>query len=274
MRISKSQVKYIQSLSHKKFRDETGVFVAEGPKIVGELMQAPGMRCRQVYALKEWIGMAAGMSGVDGAEARTGRADYAEARTGRAFNAAAGVAGFPVQEVDDGDLGRLSALATPNQVLAVFEKPVFPAPEFNKGITLVLDGIQDPGNLGTLVRIADWFGLTAVVCSDDTADVYNAKAIQSTMGSIGRIPVIYTDPVAVVNGYSGMPVYAAVLGGRDLYTIGRVGQGFIVIGNESKGIRPELMEKATERVTIPGRGGAESLNAAVAGGIVVSHLVG
>ena len=125
MQVSKSQVKYIQSLSHKKFRDEAGVFVAEGPKIAGELLQMPGIRCRQVYAVKEWIAAAAPLSGI------------------------------PVQEVGESDLERLSVLATPNQVVAVFEKPVFPPTDFNKGITLVLDGIQDPGNLGTLVRIAE-----------------------------------------------------------------------------------------------------------------------
>jgi TrmH family RNA methyltransferase len=242
MVVSRSQVKYIQSLSHKKFRDDAGVFVAEGPKIVGELLRVPGMRCRQLYAIKQWID-----------DSRAGTAS--------------------VQEVGEAELERLSALATPNQVLAVFEKPVFPPPEFNKGITLVLDGIQDPGNLGTLVRIADWFGLAAVVCSGDSADVFNAKAIQSTMGSVGRVPVLYADPVAVVSGYSGMPVFAAVLGGKDLYKMGRVDRGWIVIGNESKGIRPGLLELATERVTIPGAGRAESLNAAVAGGIVLSHLV-
>lgn len=258
MLISKSQVKYIQSLSHKKFRDEAGVFVAEGPKIVGELLHMPGMRCRQVYATDEW--MEGGMSVRQG--------------SGGAGQGAGAPGALPVQEVGEAELGRMSALATPNQVLAVFEKPVFPPPEFNKGITLILDGIQDPGNLGTLVRIADWFGLAAVVCSADTADVFNAKAIQSTMGSVGRVPVIYADPVAVVSGYYGMPVYAAVLGGRDLDTVGRVECGWIVIGNESKGIRAGLLELATERVTIPGRGRAESLNAAVAGGIVVSHLVG
>jgi TrmH family RNA methyltransferase len=253
MLVSKSQVKYIQSLSHKKFRDEAGVFVAEGPKLVGELVRVPRMRCRQVYAVREWIeGTFAGMVGND---------------------AGAGVDAIAVQEVGEAELERLSALATPNQVLAVFEKPVFSPPDFNMGITLVLDGIQDPGNLGTLVRVADWFGLAVVICSRDCADVFNAKAIQSTMGSIGRVPVVYTDPVAVVSGYPGMPVYAAVLGGRDLYTMARVDRGFVVIGNESKGIRAGLLELATDRVTIPGAGRAESLNAAVAAGVVLSHLV-
>lgn len=256
MLISKSQVKYIQSLSHKKFRDEAGVFVAEGPKIVGELLRVPGMRCRQVFAVKRWIeenGIGTGGISAESGAARAGA--------------------LPVQEVGEAELGRLSALATANQVVAVFEKPVFPPPDFNMGITLVLDGIQDPGNLGTLVRIADWFGLAAVVCSGDSADVFNAKAIQSTMGSVARVPVGYADPVAVVSGYSGMQVFAAVLGGRDLYEMGRVDRGFVVIGNESKGIRAELLELATDRVTIPGAGRAESLNAAVAAGIVLSHLV-
>ncbi len=256
MLVSKSQVKYIQSLSHKKFRDEAGVFVAEGPKIVGELLCVPGMRCRQVYAIKEWIERMEGKGGGTGAP--TGGGDAGAVR---------------VQEVSGAELERLSALSAPNQVLAVFEKPVYPPPDFNKGITLVLDGIQDPGNLGTLVRIADWFGLAAVVCSGDCADVFNPKAIQSTMGSVGRVPVIYTDPVSLVSGYSGVPVYAAVLGGRDLYTMERTERGWIVIGNESRGIRPGLLELATDRVTIPGAGRAESLNAAVAAGIVVSHLV-
>ena len=242
MLISKSQVKYIQSLSHKKFRDEEGVFVAEGPKIVEELLHTPGLRCRQVFAVEAWA---------------------TEER----------LKSLPVAEIGDTDLRRLSTQITPNQVLAVFEKPLFPAVDFNTGITLVLDGIQDPGNLGTLVRIADWFGLTAVLCSSDSADVFNAKAIQSTMGSVGRMPVVYEDPVAVVSGYSGASVFATVLGGRDLYRMERVSQGFIVIGNESKGIRPDLLALATERVTIPGAGRAESLNAAVAAGIVLSHMV-
>jgi TrmH family RNA methyltransferase len=173
----------------------------------------------------------------------------------------------------EAELERLSALATPNQVVAIFEKPVFPQPDFNKGITLVLDGIQDPGNLGTLVRVADWFGLSTVLCSPDSADVYNGKAIQSTMGSVGRVPVVYADPVAVVSGYTGLRVFATVLAGRDLFAMERTDRGWIVIGNESKGIRAGLLELATDRVTIPGAGRAESLNAAVAGGIVISHLV-
>jgi TrmH family RNA methyltransferase len=244
MLVTKSQVKYIQSLGHKKFRDGEAVFVAEGPKIVEELLRVAGIRCRQVYALKEWISAA----------------DLPE--------------DVPVQAVSEADLERLSGLSTPNRVLALFEKPSFPLPDFHEGMTVVLDGIQDPGNLGTIIRTADWFGISRVLCTGDSADVFNAKAIQSTMGSIGRVQVIYDDDLAkLMRQYPDLPVYAAVLRGRDLFGMQRTRKGWLVIGNESRGIRPGLLELATDRITIPGSGRAESLNAAVAAGIILSHLV-
>jgi TrmH family RNA methyltransferase len=243
MLITKSQAKYIQSLGHKKFRDAEGVFVVEGPKIALELLQAPNLRPRVVYALPDWI-------------------DELPA----ALRAT-------VTRVGEAELERLSALTTPNRVVAVFGKPVFPAPVFDTGVRLALDGIQDPGNLGTLVRLADWFGIDTVVCSPDCADVYSPKAVQSTMGSIARIQVLYTEPAAVIRA-SGLPVYAAMLDGESLYAQGRIDRGWIVIGGEGKGVRPELQALATHRVTIPRIGQAESLNAAVAAGIILSHLAG
>ena|ERR1700754_2609031 len=251
--ITKSQVKYIQSLGHKKFRDEEGVFVVEGPKIVGELLQAPGMHLRQLFALKGWTG-----------------ADSNHLQASAPAKSAA-VQPAPV-EVSASELERLSGLATPNQVLAVFEKPSFPPPDFSAGLSLVLDGIQDPGNLGTIVRIADWFGIHRVLCTADSADVFNPKAVQSTMGSISRVPVVYANPEDILQRYPGLPVYAAVLEGKELYKVERISRGWIVIGNESKGIRPALLEHATNRITIPRVGQAESLNAAVAAGIILSHL--
>ena len=248
MLITKSQVKYIQSLAHKKFRDAEGVFVVEGPKIVPEMLSLPHMRPRQVYATPEWVkGLSAGLR--------------------RPLSAGTLV------EVGVAELERLSALTTPNQVVAVFEKPVFPPPVWSSGVYLVLDGIQDPGNLGTIVRLADWFGVGVVVASPDSADVFNTKAVQSTMGSIGRVNVLYEDPAAVIRG-AGLPVYAAVLEGEGVYGLGRIREGFIVIGNESRGIGPGLLELATRRITIPRVGAAESLNAAVATGIILSHLIG
>ena len=243
MPVTKSQVKYIQSLGHKKFRDAEGVFVVEGPKITGELLQTTNVRPRMVYALSGWA-----------------RELAPELSAG-------------VTAVSEAELARLSALTTPNQVVAVFEKPVFPAPVWEKGVHLVLDGIQDPGNLGTIVRLADWFGVGTVVCSPDSADIFNPKSVQSTMGSIARVEVLYADPGALIRS-SGLPLYAALLEGEGLYDIGHIDKGWVLIGNESKGIRPELQQLATRRVTIPRIGQAESLNAAVATGILLSHLVG
>ncbi len=246
----KSQVKYIQSLGQKKFRDQEGVFVAEGPKLLDELLKSPNVRLLHVYAVKEWL----------------------EGKDERSW---ANSAPAPLISVlKKGELERISGLATPNQVLAVCCRPVFAAPLFENSISLLLDGIQDPGNMGTIIRIADWFGISQVACSPDSADCYNAKTVQSTMGSIGRVQVIYTDLEELIGKYPGLPVYAAALQGKPLYETERIGKGLIVIGNESKGIRQVLLEKIPNPVTIPRRGKAESLNAAVAAGIILSHLVG
>ncbi|MFT4024661.1 MAG: TrmH family RNA methyltransferase, partial [Flavihumibacter sp.] len=151
--ITKKQVKYIQSLSQKKLRDSEKQFVAEGPKVVDELLAAGNLQPVAVYATAEWI----------------------EKRP---------AGSLPVQEISTADLERISFLTTANQVLAVFEKPV---PLAATGSwQLLLDGIQDPGNLGTIIRIADWFGISTVVCSPDTADVFAPKVVQSTMASIAR----------------------------------------------------------------------------------------
>lgn len=248
MLVTKSQVKYIQSLAHKKFRDAEGVFVVEGPKVTLELLGDPRLRPRQVFAVKDWIA-------------------ELPPELGKRLKAG------PLVEVGEAELERVSALATPNEVVAVFEKPRFPEPVWTEGVHLVLDTIQDPGNLGTIVRLADWFGISVVVAGPETADVFNAKAVQSTMGSIGRVHVHYADPVELLGRWQ-LPVYAAVLEGERLYGLPRIRQGFIVIGNEARGISDALLKLATRRVTIPRIGAAESLNAAVATGIILSHLVG
>jgi RNA methyltransferase, TrmH family len=250
MPITKSQVKYIQSLGHKKFRDQEGVFVAEGPKTVNELLNASNIRPVQIYAMGAWVATGPGEWPSGGA-----------------------VPGGLLTEVSVSELERISSLSTPNQVLAVFEKPSFPPPAFNQGLSLILDGIQDPGNLGTIVRIADWFGLSRIFCSRDSADVFNGKAIQSTMGSISRVQVLYGDPGDLIREHPTLPIYAAVLEGKNLYSQPRIREGFLLIGNESKGIRSELLERATHAITIPRIGQAESLNAGVATGIILSHLV-
>jgi len=239
----KSQVKYIQSLSHKKLRDSEGVFVAEGPKLINELLSA-GLPVQQLLAVKEWIG-----------EQDKAVADL-------------------VTEITPSELERISQLQTPNQVLGIFKKPALTTrrPERNT-ISLMLDTIQDPGNLGTIIRCADWFGITQIFCSTDCADAYNPKVVQSTMGSIARVQVVYGSLTEWLTQEPELPAYAAVLHGTDLRKMPPVKEGVIIIGNESKGISEELLALCRNRITIPRQGHAESLNAAVATGIILSHLI-
>lgn len=247
----KSQVKYIQSLGQKKFRDQEAVFVVEGPKMVKELLQAGGVRPVSLFAMPGWLEENASL-----------------------LSSVVPSSGAPViVALKQGELERISHLATPNQVLAIFQKPVLPVPSYGKGVSLLLDGIQDPGNLGTIVRIADWFGVRNIVCSMDSVDIYNPKATQSSMGSIVRVHVAYEDPLAFLDRFPELAVFAATLGGESVFSIGRIASGLIVIGNESKGIREPVLERISRHITIPGAGGAESLNAAVATGIILSHMV-
>ena len=239
----KSQVKYIQSLSQKKLRDEAGVFVAEGPKIINELLRADNIRAQQLFATEEWI-----------AQEPARGADI-------------------LHTVSPAELERLSFQQTPNQVLGVFTKPVFPKIiSWNNTISLMLDTIQDPGNMGTIMRCADWFGIKQIVCSHDSADVFNPKVVQSGMGSIGRVQVFYEDLSSFLDEHNSVPVYAATLNGTSLYSMPGIQSGIILIGNESKGIQEDLLAKSRYRITIPGKGRAESLNAAVATGIILSHI--
>lgn len=176
-----------------------------------------------------------------------------------------------IEIVKDFELEKISALSTPNSVLAVFTKiEVKNVPVKNK-LTLALDDIQDPGNLGTIIRIADWFGIENIVCSLQCADMYNPKVVQGTMGSIARVNVLYTD---LNKWIAQQPVkkYAAALDGKKLKEIKSLKEGIIIIGNESKGISNEIMQLADEKITIEKYGGAESLNAAVATGIILEQL--
>lgn len=243
--LSKSQIKYIQSLGQKKQRDEDRVFIAEGPKIVEELLTAANADVIQVYAVKEWI----------------------EKNASQQLN-------IPLIEIEETELVRISQLQTPNSVLAIAKQAANTFDIKAAGnITLALDGIQDPGNMGTIIRIADWFGVKQIVCSTNCADRYNPKVVQSTMGSIVRVEMQYTDLANWLVQQKNIPLYAAVLAGENIHTINKLTEGVIVIGNESKGISAAIMDKVTTKITIPRKGQAESLNAAVATGIILSHLV-
>jgi TrmH family RNA methyltransferase len=243
----KPQVKYIQSLSQKKLRDEESVFVAEGIKIINELLCEDYVDLKQLFAVEEWI------------------ADH--------HALVSTILPGKVNLVSESELGRLSFLSTPNQVLGVFGKPRFPlAVDPVNTLSIMLDTIQDPGNIGTIVRCADWFGIRQIICSRDSADVYGPKSVQSSMASIGRVQVIYTDLAEFLQQYPSVPVFAATLDGMPVDQLSQTSEGIILIGNESKGVRDELLQRSKYRITIPRKGRAESLNAAVATGIILSKL--
>lgn len=239
--LTKNEIKYIQSLFHKKQRDEEKVFTAEGPKLAGELINAPS-NIKHIYATTEWLKKNAGLQ-------------------------------VPVTEISKIELSKISNLETPNEVVVIAHKPAPVAePVFKNKISIVLDGIQDPGNMGTIIRIADWFGIQQIICSNDCVDVYNPKVIQSTMGSISRVK-FWVDDFNEWKKDIGVPVYGALLEGKNIFTLGKVDEGLLVIGNESKGIRVPFIHKITDPVTIPKVGEAESLNAGVAAGIIVACLI-
>lgn len=246
--LSKTHTKYIQSLQHKKLREETGLFIAEGPKVVMDLLNSRKFICKEIFALNSWL---------------------QEHRQQLSL-----LKNIVVTLVEDFELQKLSALSTAHVVVAVFEKrkPVYKIETATK-ITLVLDTIQDPGNLGTIIRIADWFGIENIICSVDCADMYNAKVVQSTMGSLGRVNVIYTDIVNWLNENRKIKIFSASLEGKDVKLIGKLQEGILIIGNEANGVSDEVMNLVNEKINIPGIGEAESLNAAVATGIILSHLM-
>lgn len=239
--LSKNEVKDIQSLRHKKFREETGLFIAEGPKIVSELMELIPERFQAIYGVNEWL--------------QQHRSGSVECR-----------------EIDHRTLEKISQLQTPNAVIAVIRQFKSAPPSASERLCLYLDTIQDPGNLGTIIRIADWFGIRDVVCSEGCADLYNSKVVQSTMASIARVNVFYDIEMQWLKNDSA-PKYAAALDGDSIYHLDKATTGILMIGNESKGLSPEAMQLSTKKITIPRLGQAESLNAAVATGIILSHLV-
>jgi len=242
-----TQVKYIQSLGHKKFRDADGVFVAEGPKIVLELLQSENCSLVHCFATAGWVRL------------------HESILTGKEHL---------LIETEEKDLERISTLVTPNQVLAIFTKPVFNKKSSEENLVLLLDTIQDPGNLGTILRTADWFGIKLIVASRDSTDVFNHKVVQSAMGSLIRVQIIYADLEEYILANPGLPVFASSLEGEDLMGNLPVTQGMLLLGNESRGISESLERLATKRIRIPRYGGAESLNVAVAAGILLSRMAG
>ncbi len=237
--LSKNEVKYIQSLCHKKQRHESRLFIAEGVKLINELIKSK-LAIKKLYATDDWE---------------------------NEFSCKA-----ELIRITKDELEKISSLQTPNKVLALIEEPKQTILKINKNNwVLALDDIQDPGNMGTLIRIADWFGVKSIVASNNSVDCFNNKVVQSTMGSIARVNVHYLDLPDFLQS-SDLPVFGALLEGESIYNANIPKGGVLLIGNESKGINPNCRQVITNPISIPRIGGAESLNAGVAAGILLSYL--
>jgi TrmH family RNA methyltransferase len=246
--LSKNQIKYLHSLRLGKFRESNRVFIAEGAKLVDDLVNSH-FNIRIIYGTPTWI---------------------------ESHQRVIASHEFVIQEVEEEELKKISSLVTPNEVLAVvgYPDPAIPSPETFGNIILLLDRIQDPGNLGTIIRTADWFGIRHIFCSMDTVDVFNPKVVQATMGSICRVNIHYIDlKTMLVNLPDTWRKYGTITDGENIYQAQPEFPAAIVIGNESKGISEELFPLLTHRVGIPSRSkSAESLNASVAAGIICSEF--
>ena len=247
--ISKEKVKYIHSLKLKKIRKSENAFVAECPKVVGDLLEI--IPARIIVATKEWIEQNVNNDNIT----------------------------YEIIEVTDEELKKVSFLQHPQQVIAVF--PEFKndnlSSDIRSQLSLALDGVQDPGNLGTIIRIADWFGIQNIFCSKDTADLYNPKVIQATMGSIARVNVVYTDLLMFINTLpSDFPIYGTLLDGDNIYHKQLLDRGLIIMGNEGNGISPAIRARINHKLFIPsypeGIETAESLNVAVATAITCNEF--
>lgn len=242
--LSKSQISFVNALHQKKYRKEHSLFIAEGTKSITEFL----------------------------------RSDYSVDTIFYTPDAAAKLGKFlqkvKLIECSVGELKKISSLTTPSDALALIHIPKKTniSPEsFKNKLSLVLDGVQDPGNLGTIIRTADWFGFTELICSEDTVEAYNPKVVQATMGSLSRIKVIYTG-LKDLFAASQLPVFGTLLDGIPVYETSFTPEGFIVLGNEGNGISDEIKDMITQKITIPRFGRAESLNVSVATAIICSEI--
>lgn len=245
MSLSKNKLKYIRSLKEKKYRSEHGTFVAEGNKLVCDLL--PHLKCQMLVATSSFL-----------ATADTSNIDE-------------------VIEVNEGQLAQASFLQNPQQALGVFFQPKADSTEDTEDqLVLALDGIQDPGNMGTIVRLADWYGIRNIYCSQDTVDIYNPKVVQATMGAIARVNVHYIDLMGFLNKNKNLPVYGTFLDGKNIYEQELTRHGIVVMGNEGNGIRPETEKLVTKKLYIPnypvGQQTSESLNVAVATAVICAEF--
>jgi RNA methyltransferase, TrmH family len=241
--LQKSKIKYIQSLYQKKYRDQSENYIIEGNKIINTLLIQKPELIVELFASAAWVAQHQSI-----------------------------IKDINYQIVTEIELKRISALQSTPEVLAIVlkNKPTDLSIS-NKAWTLVLDDIQDPGNLGTIIRSAHWFGVHNIVCSTNTVDCYNPKVVQSSMGSIWQVNINYTNLESFLS--IEVPKYVAVLNGTDIKTLKNATPGCIIIGNEGNGISEPILQLATQSITIAQIGNAESLNAAIATSIILSHLV-
>jgi TrmH family RNA methyltransferase len=247
--LSKNKIKLINSLKNKKGRQESGLFVVEGEKMVDELINS-NFKVDCIIAIPEWISQNS--------------------------NIIKEIQSF---ETDEPTLKKISSLTTPNKVLALakIKESKINFEELESDLSLVLDTIQDPGNLGTIIRTADWFGIKNIICSHNSVDVYNSKVIQSTMGAVFRTNVYYEDLENLFQKInSSIDVYGTFLEGENIYSNDLNKNGLIVFGNESKGISRSIEKYITKKITIPSfsslNGSMESLNITAAAAIVCSEF--
>ena len=244
--LSKNKIKYIRSLEQKKHRKEENAFLAEGSKLVGDLNGY--FHCKLVAGTAQWL-----------AEHASFKADE-------------------IIEVSREELSRASLLKTPKDVLAVYEIPTYstPADVVRSSLCLALDDVQDPGNLGTIIRIADWFGIEHIFCSHGTVDAFNPKTVQATMGALARIQLHYCNLDELIDSLGEVPVFGTFLDGTDMYKEELSSTGLIVMGNEGNGISDSIANKINRKILIPnypeGCETSESLNVAVATAIVCAEF--
>lgn len=239
--LSKNRLKWIRSLQLKKNRDSEGVFVVEGEKMVLEVVQPDcASSLIEIVALQEFVHL------IPSSLAAITRI-------------------ASIQEME-----QLSTLRTPNKLLAVVKSPQNSSPQQVR--TIVLDGVQDPGNMGTILRLADWFGIKQLVCSKDTVDCFNSKVVQASMGAIFRVHVYYVELETYLKETT-QPIYGALLNGKNYREVAYAENSILIMGNEGKGIRPEILPLIQTAVTIPKFGEAESLNVATATAILLAEMV-
>lgn len=238
--ISKNQLKLIRALNQKKYRKQHQLFLVQGEKNVAELLGSD-FDVDQIFATHSFI------------------VEHSDALRNQ-----------HVIETDEEQLEKASTLISNNAALAIVKMKQKAVPE-PKGMMLALDGVSDPGNLGTIIRVADWYGITHIIASDDCADPYNPKTISATMGSFSRVHVSQVDLPSYLNN-AALPIYGAYLGGENVHQVSFAKEGIILMGSESHGIRPLAGQHVTRKITIPAFGQAESLNVAMATGIILDNV--